>query len=216
MRKIAILLNGCGNQDGNEITETVSLIIALSEAGAQIDFFAPNSEVPGRSYEGQPTGSSKNMLAESMRFTVDGKIHDLKSLDVKKFDGLAIPGGMGNAINLSNWKEKGAQCSVLPEVDKVIREFHQQSKPIAAMCMSPILIARVLGSFRPTLTMGDHPDLIKEVEKNGVVHEICPVDDYITDRENKIISTPAYNYDAKPHEVFRGISGLVKEFIEMA
>jgi hypothetical protein len=32
-----------------------------------------------------------------------------------------------------------------------------------------------------------------------------------------VITTPAYMYDeAKPHEVFKGISGLAKELVEMA
>lgn len=216
MRKIAVVLCGCGNQDGNEITETVSLIVALSEAGAQVQYFAPNIDVPARDFSEKPTGQTKNMLNEVMRFTVDGKVQDLKSLKTNDFDGLAIPGGMGNALNLSDWAAKGAQCTVLPEMEKAILEFHQQSKPIAAICMAPVLIARVLGAHHPTITLGNHPKMKAEVEKNGAVHEDCPVDDFITDRENKVITTPAYMHDAKPHEVFRGISGLVKEFIEMA
>ena len=40
---------------------------------------------------------------------------------------------------------------------------------------------------------------------------------YITDRGHKVITTPAYMYnDATPAGVFEGISGLIKELVEMA
>jgi enhancing lycopene biosynthesis protein 2 len=78
-------------------------------------------------------------------------------------------------------------------------------------------LAKVLGENKITLTLGNSSDAIKEVQKTGAVHEICPVDDFITDRHCKVITTPAYMYDeAKPHEVFKGISGLAKELVEMA
>ena len=37
-----------------------------------------------------------------------------------------------------------------------------------------------------------------EIEKTGAHHENCPVNDYVTDRELKIITTPAYMYDTHP------------------
>lgn len=77
-------------------------------------------------------------------------------------------------------------------------------------------MARVLGKKHITVTVGADGDTAKEIQKTGAIHEICPATDYVTDREHKVITTPAYMYDAKPHEVFKGISGLVKEFIEMA
>ena len=49
-KKIAIVLSGCGNKDGAEITEVVSLIIALSGLGAQLKFFAPNREFTAKNF----------------------------------------------------------------------------------------------------------------------------------------------------------------------
>ena len=40
-KKIVLLLAGCGARDGTEITEATSLMIALTQAGFKIDFFAP-------------------------------------------------------------------------------------------------------------------------------------------------------------------------------
>ncbi|MNL04939.1 Enhancing lycopene biosynthesis protein 2 [compost metagenome] len=104
-----------------------------------------------------------------------------------------------------------------PEVKRVIEEFHAASKPIGAVCISPVLVAKVLGKFKPTLTIGDDAATAAEMVKAGAVHEECPVDDYISDRETKVVSTPAYMYgDAKPNEVFKGIFGLAHELVEWA
>lgn len=42
--KAAVVLHGCGDQDGTDILEVTSLIIALSEVNANVKFFAPDKE----------------------------------------------------------------------------------------------------------------------------------------------------------------------------
>jgi len=42
------------------------------------------------------------------------------------------------------------------------------------------------------------------------------VDDFVTDRLNKVITTPAYMYDSSPGKVFTGISRAINEFYEMS
>ncbi len=215
-KKIVMLLAGCGNKDGSEITEAVSLIIALSTAGAEISFFAPNLEFDAQNFiDGSTYQEKRNLLQESARIA-RSQIQDLKTLVPDGYDGLVFPGGSGAVLHLCNWKEAGARCQVMPEVEKAIRSFHQASKPIAAVCIAPTLIARVLGSFAVELTIGKDPKTIREIQKTGAQHVECPVTDFITDRAQKVVTTPAYMLPAKPHEVFQGISGLVKEFIEMA
>ncbi|HEX7676456.1 MAG TPA: isoprenoid biosynthesis protein ElbB, partial [Bdellovibrio sp.] len=138
-------------------------------------------------------------------------------LHAKDFDAIAFPGGFGAAKNLCNWAEKGAKCDVNPDVKRVILDFHSASKPIGAICIAPVLLARVLGDKKVTVTIGDDQDTIAEILKTGAQHEECPVDDYITDRETKVVTTPAYMYgDAKPNEVFAGIFGLAHELVEWA
>jgi enhancing lycopene biosynthesis protein 2 len=215
-KKIAVILSGCGNKDGAEITEAVSLIIGLSAAGAQISYFAPNQEfTPQNFLTNEPLSEKRNIMIEASRIS-RSQMKDLKDLNADDFDGLALPGGNGAAIQLSNWRETGSKCQVHPLVEEAILAFHKQSKPIAAICIAPTLVAKVLGSKGVNLTIGSDVETAKEIEKTGAHHVDCPVTDYITDREHKVITTPAYMHDAKPHEVFQGISGLVKEFIEMA
>lgn len=198
MKKIALVLSGCGHLNGTEITEAVSLLVALSQAGGQITCFAPEAQ-----------------MAESAKIS-RGQIEDVRQLRAKDFDALVFPGGYGAAKHLSNWAERGAKAAVQPEVARAIREFAAEGKPIGAACIAPTLLALVLGDRGVTLTIGDDRETAAEIEKTGARHERCPVDDYVTDREHKIVTTPAYMYEAKPHEVFRGISGLVKEVFEMA
>lgn len=217
-KKIAVILSGCGNRDGAEITESVSLLIALNQAGAQVSCFAPDLDVtPTNHLTGEPmVGEKRNLLMEAARIC-RGQVKSLTLLQAKDFDGLAMAGGMGAALHLSNWASKGPQCEVLKEVELTLKTFFEQEKPIAAVCIAPAVVARVLGSHKVSLTIGNSSEVIQKIQKTGALHIECPVDDYITDRDKKIISTPAYMYSsARPDQVFAGIQGLSRELVEMA
>lgn len=216
-KKIAVVLSGSGYLDGSEITEAVSVLIALHQNGAQVQCFAPDVELDEIDHlKKEPTGKKRKVLAESARIA-RGEVKALSELHEKDFDAVVFPGGFGAAKNLCDWAERGAQCTVNPEAQRVILEFYNQSKPIGAICIAPGLVAKVLGKKSISVTIGSDPGTAKEIEKTGAHHIECPVQDYITDREHKIVSTPAYMYgDAKPHEVFQGISGLISELVEWA
>lgn len=216
MKKMAVVLSGCGHLDGSEITEAVSLLIALNSHGAETHCFAPNLEFPCKNHlTGELSGEKRNAMEEAARIA-RGEVKDLQDLKAQDFDGLAFAGGFGAALNLSDWANKGSQCEVNPEVVRVIKEFHQQSKPIGAVCIAPTLLAKVLGSKGIEITIGEDQETASEIQKTGAQHVNCPVDDYVTDRLGKVLTSPAYMYDAKPHEVFKGISGMAKELVEMA
>lgn len=218
MKRVAVILSGCGNKDGAEITESVATLVALSQYGAQYEVFAPSMKItPVNFLTGKALDQEKrDILLESARIA-RGHINELSALKEKEFDALVFPGGYGAALHLSNWAHKGAQCEVLPEVARVINEFHGASKPIGAICIAPVLLAKVLGKKKIALTLGAGREAIAEVQKTGVEHVECPVEDFITDRFNKVLSTPAYMYDdAKPHQVFNGINKMIKELVELA
>lgn len=215
-KKIAVVLSGCGHLDGAEVTESVSTLIALSQLKAKTQIFAPDIHFQALSHlHDHVTASTRNSLEEAARIA-RGNILPLDKLLAKDFDAVIFCGGNGAANLLCDWASKGYRAKVIPVVERCIREFHSGSKPIGAICIAPVLIALVIGEKKPTLTIGDDESVISEILKTGSVHEICPVDDFITDRENKCVSTPAYMYNAEASEVFKGISGLVKEVWEMA
>lgn len=217
MKKVAVVLSGCGHQDGAEITESVSLLIALGQAGAHVTCFAPDVEFEAIDHRtGQtPAHPKRNVLEEAARIA-RGKILDVATLRTEDFDALAFPGGYGAAKVLCNWATAGSKAEVRSDVARLIQEFHAASKPIGAACIAPVLLALTLGKKGVTLTIGNDVETAAEITKAGAHHENCPVNDYVTDREMKVITTPAYMYDAQPHEVFAGISGMAKELVEMA
>ncbi len=216
MRKFAVVLSGCGYLDGSAITEAVSTYIALSELGAHYESFAPNSDFSSANHSDNTSSENRNALTESARIT-RGQTKPLADLKPENFDALILPGGFGAALNLSTWGTEGSKCSVNETLSSIIKNFHEDSKPIGAICIAPAIVAKVLGKHEVALTIGNDKATATEIEKTGALHEDCDVADYVTDRENKIVTTPAYMYgDAKPSEVFKGITGLVKELFEMA
>lgn len=218
MKKIAVLLSGIGNKDGSECLETISLVIALSSQNCHVEFFAPDINYSPLNFITEtPLPETRNVLIESARLT-RGKIHSLSDCQASDFEALAIPGGMGAGTILSTWVKDQAKFSVLPEVEKLIQDFHRQSKPIAALCLAPVLVAKALKTEDLSMTTGSRKNEAGEIlSKMNVSVEDCPPSDYITDRYNKVLTSPCYMHsDAKPHEVFKGISGLVREFVEMA
>ncbi len=215
MKKIAIVLSGCGFLDGAEITESVSTLIALDQKGCEYTVFAPNTKLSTVNHQTQDSESERNVLAEAARIS-RGNVHDITDLNPDNFDGIAFPGGFGVAKNLCDWASKGSQCDVNTAVAKTIQSFHSNSKPILAICIAPALIAKVLGEHGVTVTIGNDVETASEIEKTGAKHENCNVDDFITDRLNKVITTPAYMYDTTPAKVFKGITLAVNEFFEMA
>jgi enhancing lycopene biosynthesis protein 2 len=214
---VAVVLSGCGHRDGAEITEAVSTLIALGEAGATYIVFAPRMEFTVTDpLTGQPTAEKRKVLTESARIA-RGHIRPLSELRADDFDAIALPGGFGAALHLCTWAKDGANCQVLPDAERVVREFYAGEKPIAAICIAPALIARVLGGHGITLTIGRDAATAAEIGKTGAHHENCAVDDFITDREHRIVSTPAYMYDdARPIEVFTGVRKAIFELVEMA
>jgi enhancing lycopene biosynthesis protein 2 len=217
MKKIAVILSGCGHLDGSEITESVSTLIALSQLQTLTQVFAPSVDLAAVNHlKGQPQGQKRNVLEESARIA-RGEIKDLSELRVEEFDALVFPGGYGAAKNLSDWAEKGSQAKVHQDVQRAILGFHQAGKPIGAICIAPTLIACTLGAEGVTLTIGNDKETAQEILKTGAHHENCRVDDFITDRAHKVVTTPAYMYgEARPSEVFKGISLAMKELVEMA
>ncbi|MGE0763978.1 MAG: isoprenoid biosynthesis glyoxalase ElbB [Bdellovibrionales bacterium] len=216
MKNFAVVLSGSGHKDGSEITEAVSALISLSEANAGYQVFAPKMNAPAVNHLTNQDEAPRQVMAEAARIA-RGQVKNLSELKASDFDGLVFPGGYGAAKVLCSFAQHGANCEVLPEVAKVIEDFYKAEKPIAAICIAPALIARVLGKKGITVTIGHDAATAAEIRKTGAQHENCAVTDYVTDREHRLVTTPAYMYDdAKPHQVFQGIRSCIKEFVEMA
>lgn len=216
MKNIAVILAGCGFKDGSEITEAVSVLISITQAGARYQCFAPDLTVSSFNLIKAAFNGERSLLAEAARIC-RGDIKPLEDLSVHDFDALFFPGGFGAANHLSEWAQLGCRGKVLPAVEKNILDFYHEQKPIGACCVAPVLLAQVLGSEEITLTIGDDCETASEIEKTGALHQDCAVDDFVTDRAHRIITCPAYMYDeATSYQVFTGIQKAIQELVEMA
>ncbi len=217
MKNVAVILSGCGYLDGAEITEAISTLIAIGQNGADYKVFAPNKDVPETNHlTGEPTGQKRNVMQEAARIA-RGDIQPVENLKAQDFDALAFPGGFGAALHLCNFAEKGSSGAIDPQVQRVVKEFHDSGKPIAAICIAPAIMALAFGNKGVNVTIGDDQATASELEKTGAKHLTCAVEHFVTDRTNKIITTPAYmDGTAKPFQVFAGVSGAIKELIKMA
>ncbi|MFG0274674.1 MAG: isoprenoid biosynthesis glyoxalase ElbB [Phycisphaerales bacterium] len=221
MTKAAVVLSGCGVFDGSEIHEAVSLLTALSDAGVAVQCFAPDVELAEIDHlAGKPTGQKRRVLTESARIA-RGEVKALTECKASAFDAVFFPGGFGAAKNLCDFATKGADCTVQPEVARVIREFHSAEKPIGMCCIAPVLAAKVLGRAGGgpgcRLTLGAPSEASKAAEKLGATHEAAPVTAAVVDAKNRLVTAPAYMYgDAPIHEVARGIGEMVRATLELA
>jgi enhancing lycopene biosynthesis protein 2 len=219
MVKVGVVLSGCGVYDGSEIHEAVITLLALDRLGATTVCLAPNIEqehvVNNRT--GKPSEEVRNVLDESARIA-RGKVHDIAKAKAADLDALVLPGGYGAAKNLSNFATAGSKARVEPHVGRLLREMHKAKKPIAALCISPTVVAAALRDERTgsKMTIGSDEATAKAIVEMGSKHVVCPVDEIRVDEEQRIVSTPAYMYDARISEVATGIEKAMKELVRLA
>jgi len=216
-KKIGVVLAGCGVYDGSEIHEAVITLLAIDRAGAEAVCMAPNVNQMHviNHISGEPmAGDSRNVLIESARIA-RGNIKDIEQVKATDIDALILPGGFGAAKNLCDFAIKGADCTVNPEVARLVKEIVAAKKPLAAVCIAPALIAKVLGDLAPKLTIGTDADTANALESMGAEHVNCPVREFIVDREHRLVSTPAYMLAGRISEAAEGIEKTVKTLLEM-
>lgn len=218
MAKIGVILSGCGVYDGSEIYETVITLLAIDRAGAEAICMAPDMDqlhVVNHLTGDVAEGESRNVLVEAARI-VRGDIKNIKDVSVNDFDALILPGGFGAAKNLCNFAVDGPECTVQTDVAELVQETVAAKKPLAAVCIAPALVARVIGdNTSVALTIGTDADTAAAINDMGANHVSCPVDEFVVDEENKIVSTPAYMLAGKISEAADGIEKTVKTLISM-
>jgi enhancing lycopene biosynthesis protein 2 len=217
MARVGVVLAGCGVYDGAEIHEAALTLFFLDRAGADIVCMAPNVDQMDvvNHIKGEASGEKRNVLIESSRIA-RGNIKDMKDVRGGDLDALIFPGGFGAAKNLCNFAVKGPDCSVNPEVERLIKEMHGAKKPIGFICIAPAIAARVLGAYSPQLTIGNDQGTAEAIEKMGAKHIVSNVDNIVVDAKNKVVSTPAYMLGPTISKVAMGIEKLVSEVLRLA
>ncbi|CAH9055369.1 Glyoxalase ElbB [Pseudoalteromonas holothuriae] len=216
MKKIAIILSGCGVFDGAEIHESVLTMLHLEQLGASYQCFAPNIQQHHviNHLTGEELQQQRNVLEESARIA-RGNIKELSQLNSNDFDALVLPGGFGVAKNLSNFAFEGAKSQILDQLKHVCQAFAQQQKPIAYLCIAPALI----GHIHPHGTLasiGNDEQTAAVINQLGAQHVECDVENIVLDSIHKVISTPAYMLAESISEASVGIHKALKALVEMA
>jgi enhancing lycopene biosynthesis protein 2 len=93
-------------------------------------------------------------------------------------------------------------------VEKAIRDTHVAGKPIGALCISPVLITKVLGNIE--VTIGNDPGTASDIKSMGGVHNEKGNGEIMVDIKNKIVSSPCYMIDASISDIFDGAEKTVK------
>lgn len=219
-KKVGVILSGCGVLDGAEIHESVLTLLALDRSGAETICMAPNKDqfdVVNHLTNQPIRGERRNVLVEAARIA-RGKIRDIKEIKARDLDAVILPGGYGAAKNLCNYAVKGADCEVDPEVSRLLREMTAAKKPIGAICISPVVVAKAMqvdGAVHPTLTIGCDRSVAGDLQKMGSSHEECLVSGFVVDKKNKIVTTPAYMLGPGIKDVAEGIEKLVKTVLNL-
>lgn len=219
MKKIGVVLSGAGVYDGSEIHEAVLTLLSIDKAGAEAVCMAPDIDQMHvvNHLTGDVTGEKRNVLVESARIA-RGNIKPLAGVKAAHIDALVFPGGFGAAKNLCDFAVKGADCTVEPGVARLVKEMFEAKKPIGAACIAPALIAGIFKGekdTKPSLTIGNDPGTAAAIEAMGSNHVNCPVKEFTIDRENRIVSTPAYMLGTRITDVAEGIEKMVNAVIDL-
>lgn len=214
MKRFAVIMCGCGTLDGSEIHESVMTLLAIDRNGGEYQIFAPDAEQfhVVNHITGQPTDEKRNMMVEAARIA-RGNVKPLSQCNSADFDALVFPGGNGSAKNLFTYAIDGPDFSVREDVVKVIKDFHTAKKPIGALCIAPVMIAKVLGNV--TVTVGQDESTIENVMSFGSGHQVTNQKEVCVDEENKVFTSPCYMLPARISDIADCADNLVKAMLRV-
>ncbi len=224
--KIGLLLSGCGVYDGAEIQESVLAMLAIQEVGATYECISINKNQHHviNHLDGSEMHEERNMLVESARIA-RGMIRDIKDVEIRDFDALVIPGGFGSAKNFSSWAFDGPNATLLPEIKLLIVNCINTGVPIAALCVSPILIAKALEDtdLHPQLSMGkvgdaspyDIESFHHGLQQLGATTADQGLGSILVDEKLKIVTAPCYMHDANILEIRNNIKQAIEALVKL-
>ena len=219
MNKIGVVLSGSGHQDGSEIHEAVFTLLALSKTDVEVIIMAPDMDqfhVINHLNGKEETSESRNILVESARIS-RGNIVDVASVSGSQLDALIFPGGTGMAKNIFDYHMAGINCTVISDVQRLVVEILEAGKPLGAICIAPVMVAKILEYLgrTGTVTGGCNIEINNDIKAMGINTIEVGAEEIVIDEENKIVTTPAYVEAESMSEAFTGIEKLVNKVLEM-
>ncbi|XNM68309.1 isoprenoid biosynthesis glyoxalase ElbB [Escherichia coli] len=214
MKKIGVVLSGCGVYDGSEIHEAVITLLAIARSGAQAICYAPDKVQTDviNHLTGEAQAERRNVLVEAARIA-RGEIQPLAQ----------CPSGCAGRADRARrfWCRKepqqlcfadGSECEVDRDLKALALAMHQAGKPLGFICIAPALLPKIF-AIPLRVTIGTDLDTADAVEEMGAEHVPCPVDDIVVDEDNKVVTTPAYMLAQNIAEAASGIEKLVSRVL---
>ena len=218
MSKVGVVLSGCGAQDGAEIHESVIALLALDRAGANVTIMAPdmNQFHVINHLDGEIMNTSRNVLIEAARIA-RGKIVDVATKTGNEFDAVIFPGGTGMAKNIFDYAMTGPKCTVIRDVQRLVMEILDAGKPLGAICIAPVMVAKVLQKMGRSgiVTGGYNEQITADIQEMGIKTEPAKAYEIVVDEQNKIVTTPAYVEAQSIQQAAEGIEKLIKKVLEL-
>lgn len=217
MKRVAVILSGCGVFDGAEIHESVLTLLAIERQGASYQCFAPDiqqyhvvNHLNGEVVESE----SRNVLVEAARIA-RGEIQPLSELNAAEFDALILPGGFGVAKNLCDFAIKGVEADIEPQTLAACLQFAKAQKVVGYLCIAPALMSFIYGEGIK-LTIGKDQGTAQSLEAMGAKHMDVEVQQVVVDESHKAVSSPAYMLAQSISEVADSVEALVKQTLSMS
>ncbi|MFA8432885.1 MAG: isoprenoid biosynthesis glyoxalase ElbB [Marinifilaceae bacterium] len=213
-KKFAVILAGCGVYDGSEIHEATLSMYAISKNGGEYQIFAPdiNQHHVVNHLTGEEMAETRNVLVEAARIA-RGQIKPLSEFNSNEFDAILIPGGFGAAKNLSSFAFDGVNCMVNNEVKNAILSMHEAQKPIGALCISPVVVAKILGHVE--VTIGQDTGTAEAIKSMGATNIKTTHGEVVIDQDHRVVTTPCYMLDASIAQIGEGAENVVKAIMDM-
>lgn len=213
MKNFAVILSGCGVFDGSEIHEATLTLYSLSKNEINYTCFAPDKNQMHviNHITGEEQNETRNVLVESARIA-RGEVKPLSELNVNDFDAIVLPGGFGAAKNLSSFAVDGDKLTVDEELDKLIRDFHKAKKPIAALCIAPVIVGKVLGA---EVTIGTDEGTAQAIISSGGKHVNKEYNEIAVDKDNLVVSNPCYMTAKNIYQVGEGVEAAIQATIAL-
>lgn len=223
---IGVLLSGCGVYDGAEIQEAILTLLAIEEIGATATCISidDNQFHVINHLNGEVMNESRNMMVEAARIA-RGNVKEIKQIQPSDIDALVIPGGFGSAKNFTTWAFDGPNGSIRSDIKLLLVNMINVGKPIVALCVSPVVLAKALegSSVKLNLTIGSSleaspyeiPSFESGLQATGASTEEKTIREILVDAENKVITAPCYMMDASILEIRNNIQQAIQALKEL-
>lgn len=218
MKKIAVILAGCGHRDGTEIHEASITMLTLELEGAKLECVSIDKDQTAvvNHLNGEKVNETRSLLREAARIA-RGKIKPISQISADEIDGVVIPGGFGAALNLCDYATKGINdMSVDKELESFLIKVYEQKKPIGAICIAPVILAKVFAKYQPKITLGTDKNIAAQITQINAVHVDCLSDDCVVDEKNLFVTTPAFMVAQNIKDIYPGINKLSRKILNLS